>query len=341
MASLLIGKNAPIDHGDGAGMNLMNIRTKEWDQRALEVTARDLLKKLPPLANSFDIIGTIAPYFVKRYRFSEEAKIIAWSGDNPNSLIGTGLIEKGKAALSLGTSDTYFGYLKELNLDFSGEGHVFGAPTGDYMSLICYKNGSLARENVKHKYKLDWDAFSECLKSTPPGNHGKIMLPYFLPEIVPLVLEPKVYRFGLEEDDIDGNVRAIIEAQFLSMRLHSQWTEKPNIIYATGGASQNQQILQTAADIFNTKVKTFQISNSAALGAALRSYQGLEDKNWEDIIHKFLPIDESMVINPREEYKALYEDMVNLYKKCEDFILKEGENPEPYRMRFIKKYDRS
>jgi len=71
------------------------------------------------------------------------------------------------------------------------------------------------------------------------------MLPYFLPEIVPLVLEPAVYRFGFDENDIQGNVRGIIEAQFLSMRLHSEWIqEQPEEIYATGGASANKEILQ-------------------------------------------------------------------------------------------------
>ncbi|MHA1147664.1 MAG: xylulokinase [Promethearchaeota archaeon] len=338
MASILIGKNAPIDHGDGAGMNLMNINTKEWDKRALNATAPHLLEKLPPLVNSFDIIGNLAPYFVKRYTFSEEAKVVAWSGDNPNSLIGTGLIEKGKAAISLGTSDTYFGYLKKLKLDLSGEGHVFSAPTGDYMSLICHKNGSLARESIKNKFNLDWDTFSESLVRTPPGNHGKIMLPYFFPEIVPLVLEPKVFRFGLEEDDVDGNIRAIIEAQFLSMRFHSQWTEKPEIIHATGGASQNRAILQVAADIFNVKIKTFEIPNSAALGAALRAYHAAKDKLWADIIALFLKFDDSNILIPRNEFKELYEDMILLYSKYEDYILRNGEDPENLRLDFIKKY---
>jgi xylulokinase len=344
MASILLGKNAPIDHGDGAGMNLMNIKTKQWDERTLNATAPNLKQKLPSLTNSYDIIGKISPYFVRRYGFNPNTLLVAWSGDNPNSLIGVGLINKGKVAISLGTSDTYFGYLKDLYLDLNGEGHVFGSPTGDYMSLICFKNGSLARERIKDKFNLDWNGFSEILTKTPAGNFGKIMLPYFFPEIVPLVLDSKVYRFGLEEDDLDGNIRAIIEAQFLSMRLHSQWIkEEPKEIYATGGASANKDILQIAANIFKTPIRRFEITDTAALGAAIRSvksYFNFTDieKKWENILNKFLNIRDIDIIKPEEKYKRLYDDMLELYKKCEDFILRNGEDPKPFRKKFIKKY---
>jgi len=85
-----------------------------------------------------------------------------------NSLIGIGLVKERHAAISLGTSDTYFNYMKKLFYDFKGEGHVFVAPTGNYMSLICYKNGSLAREIVKNKFNLSWQEFSEILNTTAP-----------------------------------------------------------------------------------------------------------------------------------------------------------------------------
>ncbi len=344
MASILLGKNAPIDNADGAGMNLMNITTKQWDNRALDATAPNLKQKLPSLTNSYDIIGKISPYFVKKYHFNPETLIIAWSGDNPNSLIGVGLVNKGKVAISLGTSDTYFGYLKNLYLDLNGEGHVFGSPTGDYMSLICFKNGSLAREMIKDRFNLDWNQFSKILTKTPEGNFGKIMLPYFFPEIVPLVLNPKVYRFGFDENDLEGNVRAIIEAQFLSMRLHSRWIgEKPTEIYATGGASANKDILKIAANIFNTTIQRFEITDSAALGAAFRSAKSYYDftdteKKWENILNKFLKFQDSFIIEPDKVYRELYDDMLKLYIKCEDFILRNREDPEPFRKEFIKKY---
>ena len=346
MASILLGKNGPIDHGDGAGMNLMNIKTRKWDERALEATAPELQEKLPPLCNSYDIVGTISHYFVEKYGFNSDAILVAWSGDNPNSLIGVGLTERGKVAISLGTSDTYFGYMQKLYLDLKGEGHVFGAPTGDYMSLICFKNGSLAREKIKDNFHLSWIQFSESLTKTQPGNHGKIMLPYFFPEIVPIVLEPKVYRFGLDKDDVEGNVRALIEGQFLSMRLHSSWIgEKPDEIYATGGTSANKEILQVAANIFNIPIRKFEITDSAALGAALRSMKSYFEsigikKSWNELVSKFILNQYSEIIEPDDRYIQLYDEMLQLYKKCENFVLKGGEEPELIRNEFIKKYFR-
>ena len=344
LSSILLGKNSPIDHSDGAGMNLMNIRTKQWDQKALDATAPDLLLKLPPLTNSYDVIGTISPYFIEKYGFSSNTILIPWSGDNSNSLIGLGLTSQGKAALSLGTSDTYFSYLEYLKYDLRGEGHVFGAPTGDYMGLICYKNGSLAREKIKNKFALTWKDFSDILRKTPPGNYGKIMLPYFLPEIVPLVLQPKVYRLGFDENDLEGNVRAVIEAQFLSMKLHSQWIgEQPIEIYATGGASSNIEILQIAANIFNSNIRQFEDTNSSAIGAALRSTKSYYDSaskiiDWTDLVNSFLKIQKTNLIKPNRKYTELYNNMLEIYKKYETFILKGGEDPERSREDFIKKY---
>jgi xylulokinase len=344
LSSILLGKNSPIDHCDGAGMNLMNIETKQWDKKALDATAPNLILKLPPLTSSYEIIGKLSPYFVDKYKFAPDTLLIPWSGDNPNSLIGIGLTTKGRAAISLGTSDTYFAYLKRLSVDLSGEGHVFGAPTGEYMGLLCYKNGSLAREKIRNGFDLTWKEFSKILKNTPPGNYGKIMLPYFFPEIVPLVLKPNVYRFGFDKNDLEGNVRAVIEAQFLSMKLHSEWVrEEPEEIYATGGASTNLEMLQIAANIFDTNIRQFEVTNSASLGAALRSSKSYYDSikkivDWTDLVNQYIDIQKSVVIKPNKKYSMLYKDMLNIYRKYENFVLKNGGDPEHYRKDFAKKY---
>ncbi len=254
-------------------MNLMDIAAGDWAPAALDATAPGLHPKLPPVVDCDTVVGRLARCWTERYRFPQ-ADVVAWTGDNPSSLIGLGVTEPGATAISLGTSDTLFSLMPALAFDPSGAAHVFGAPTGGYMSLVCFRNGSLARERVRDAYGLDWNAFSAALRATPPGNDGRIMLPWFEPEITPPVLEPGVHRAGgLDPDNAAANVRAVVEAQMLAMASHSAWAvPRVTRIDVTGGAARNTDILQVMADVFDAPVHCIEVTNAACLGAALRAF---------------------------------------------------------------------
>ncbi|MFZ0827015.1 MAG: FGGY-family carbohydrate kinase [Verrucomicrobiia bacterium] len=328
MASLLAGKIAPMDYGDGAGMNLMDIRKKTWHPGALKATAPDLKKRLPALAASGKVIGKVSAYFVRKFGLNPEALATVWTGDNPASVIGLGLIQPGQVAISLGTSDTFFGSMKKCETDAHGEGHVFGSPAGGYMTLICFKNGSLAREKIRELYGIkNWAAFGKLLAQTKPGNGGGILLPWFEAEIVPRVNRPGVHRFDLDERDAAANGRAIFEAQMMSMRLHSQWMKvAPEKILATGGASNNPQLLRVMADVMNCRVERIEVSKSAALGAALQAAHGWlvqagKTPKWEKIISGFTNPIPGSEIRPNPKTAKIYDQLIKKYAACEREVL--------------------
>jgi xylulokinase len=297
IASLLIGASAPIDFGDGSGMNLLDLQAGAWSPALLAATAPGLADKLGAPVPSATRVGELSPYFVEKYGFAPGTPVIAFTGDNPSSLVGMGATEPGTAVISLGTSDTVFAAMREPRTDPDGYGNVFGNPAGGFMCLICFANGSLAREEVRKRVGLSWFEFERAiLELTQPGNGNNLMLPYFVPEMTPKILEPRVELEGSPEfcafRDPPAAARAVVEAQALSMQQHSAWIgERPRAVRVTGGASKNRGILQVLADVLDAEICTLTVSNSSALGGALRAAQAVEGAPWADLYARFVAPD--------------------------------------------------
>lgn len=85
---LFLGKVAPIDISDGSGMNLLNIHTKQWNQTLLDTCGPDLANKLGNTVPANENLGPVSNYFVDRYNFNPNCRVIAATGDNPASLVG-------------------------------------------------------------------------------------------------------------------------------------------------------------------------------------------------------------------------------------------------------------
>jgi xylulokinase len=321
--SVLAGKLVSIDPGDGAGMNLMDISAGQWSPEALEAAAPGLEGKLLPIWASDSIAGNISPYFCGKFGFSSDCQILPGTGDNPASLIGLGLVSAGTLGLSLGTSDTLFAFMTRPVTDPTGQSHVFGSPTGDYMALCCYMNGSLAREAVKEKFNLSWEEFSKILEKIDLGSNDKVMLPYFGTEIIPKVLKPGVQTYNLDENSARENVQAVVKAQMTSMAIHSEWMkDRPSRIYATGGASANRAILQVMANVFDAEVSRQQTTNSAGLGASVRAQHawhkaGSSEIAWEDLVSSYVNISEDNVVKPQPEQVESLKAYREVYRQRE------------------------
>uniref|UniRef100_A0A8C6WQN3 Xylulose kinase n=1 Tax=Neogobius melanostomus TaxID=47308 RepID=A0A8C6WQN3_9GOBI len=331
-ASLFLGDYAPIDFSDGSGMNLLDLSLRDWSDLCLNACAPGLRPLLAAPVPSSTVLGPVCSYFVRRFGFSRDCSVVAFTGDNPASLAGMRL-QPGDIAVSLGTSDTVFLWLQFPRPAL--EGHVFINPVEpqQHMALLCFKNGSLVRERLRDEAAGgSWAGFSSALTQTPLGNDGNIGFYFDVVEILPAAVG--VHRFDALDNKVSSfpahtEVRALVEGQFLSKRLHAErlgYAIMPGTrVLATGGASSNAQILQVLSDVFNAPVYTIDSSNSACLGSAYRALHGLvadSGVSFSDSVKK--AAEPKLVATPDARAKQIYDEMLKRFGQLEERVLQES-----------------
>jgi len=265
---------------------------------------------------------------VQRYGFASECEIVPFTGDNPSTILALPL-RASDAIVSLGTSTTFLMSTPNYMPDTSY--HFMNHPTtpGLYMFMLCYKNGGLAREHIRDAVNGDesgtWDKFNDATRSSPPLNqrsdpdHMKLGMYFPRPEIVPNV-KAGTWRClyapstgELRETDAGSeewpapqmDARAIVESQFLSLRLRSRnlvapqkdasgkdIPSQPRRIYLVGGGSVNPAIADVCGDVLGGAEGVYRLDmggNACALGAAYKAVWGVEvDKgeSFENFIGK-------------------------------------------------------
>ena len=168
LASPLAGRHAPLDPGDGSGMNLMDLATAAWWPAALEATAPDLAAKLPPIALAFAVVGALAPDWQKRYGLPP-APIIVWTGDNPSSLIGTGLVQKASGDLAWHQRHDFYADARAATRTDRHRPPVRSADRR-FHGINLFRQRLDGARTRAGSVRPDWAGFSAALASTPPGN---------------------------------------------------------------------------------------------------------------------------------------------------------------------------
>lgn len=198
---------------------------QSWADSAVDACAPGLRPKLGEVVPAHTILGPISSYMADRYGFDPSCQVVAWSGDNPNSVAGLGLRAPGDLGLSLGTSDTLMSITDAEESQPGIEGHFFVNPVSptSHMSLLCYKNGSLAREAVaKRTAGGSFADFEALVQSTPAGNDGNIGFFINEAEIIPFIPITGTRLFDGQGKRVDSfppavEARAILEGQMMSM----------------------------------------------------------------------------------------------------------------------------
>ena len=170
-AVLTGNSRVPMDFGNACGMSMMDYPGKDWSVKLIKAVADGLpggesalRNKLLPIVSPYTIVGRIATFFIERYGFSPDCRIIAGSGDNPQSkVLVTGNL------LSLGTSLVNMVSTDGKQLDMSGSSNAMYDGIGRPFIFSCRTNGALVWDQLRATYGLKKEEYRTSRKS-PAGN---------------------------------------------------------------------------------------------------------------------------------------------------------------------------
>ena len=337
ITSILIGKKAPVDTGDGWGTNLnhLDIEHPGWCPEVLATIESwlkeqgvhfPLVEKLGEMVSYDTQTGIIHPYFSKKYGVHSQTVVLAGTGDNPAALLGCG----GHLVVSLGSSYTVMGTMSEIRPSLEAEFNMFGYAEDQALALSVMTNGAKVHDhfyrsffpkaNGHHLPEMDWAAYVKRVGPLQLNDKEPLILPYLFDESTPL--KPKgIVRDHLSETDMNGNIRALHLSQVLSLKAHSGHLGTVKKLCMVGGAASNQVMKQWIADVFNAE--TYSIKNAslaAPLGCAISGAINALGMTYEDALKAFVEIDIASTCRPNPQNNDVTKRLLERYRILENSV---------------------
>lgn len=266
------------EYGDASGTGWLDVRTRTWSKDLLQATDadRDLAACLPPLVAP-DALFDIDPVIAAQLGLAATVRVAVGGGDNMMAAIGTGCVEEGRLAMSLGTSGTLFAYSDTSVVDPAGAWAAFCSSTGGWLPLICTMNCTVATEQVAKAFGFSTRDGDVHLHATPPGANGLVMLPFLNGERTPDLPLGKGVLAGLDTANMTPAhlYRAAMEGATYSLKYGFDAFVRAGMrferIVLTGGGSNSAAWRQLVADVFGLPVDVPVQAEGAAFGAALQA----------------------------------------------------------------------
>jgi len=314
MTSILSGRIAPVDTGDGWGtnMNSLNLRSPGWSAAILSAMNAFLKRsglggsledKLGRMVHYDTPLGNVSSYFVKTYGLNPAAVVLAGTGDNPATLLGCG----GGVVISLGSSYTVCGRMSRLIPSPQGEFNIFGFIRGQAMALSCITNGGKVHDAFMRLYiagakgrikSEDWNRYIASAGRIALRKNDQLMLPYLSDESVPLC-KRGIIRDGFDEANASANIRALHISQALSLKLHSRHLKTPDKLCLVGGGSKNPFLRQIISDAFGCPSLSIRAAEYAApLGCAISGVRNALGLTYEQAMKRFVQADNATALEP-------------------------------------------
>ena len=318
---------------DASGMNLLDVANRCWSQEVLEKLNIDE-SFLGKMYESCEVTGEVTKEAAETTGLAAGIPVVGGAGDNAAAAIGTGVVENGKAFVTIGTSGVIFAHSDKMSLDKLGRVHTFcAAVPGAYTVMSCTLSagGSLQwfRNNfcegvlaeAKNVGVDPYVIMTKLAEKSPIGANRLLFTPYLMGERSP-ILDPyaRGVFFGLSGIHTRNDlIRAILEGVTYSQRHCLDVIKEMGVTFdemlATGGGGKSGFWRQMLADNFDCPVLTVKNTEGPALGVAILAAVGAG-------VYKSIPEACKTILSfepaQKPEKGDLYTPYYKIYKKLHE-----------------------
>lgn len=315
---------------DASGTNLFDVPARTWSREVLEILDIDPAL-LPPVYESSEVTGSVSEEAARLTGLAPGTPVVGGAADNAAAAVGTGVVEEGKAFVTMGTSGVIFAHSDTVQIDPKGRVHTFcSAVPGAWVVMSCtlsaggslqwFRNQFCAAE-MQTAAGMGVDPYllmDQQAEKIPMGADRLLFLPYLMGERSPILdADSRGVFFGLSGMHTRQHMlRAVMEGVVYSMRQGMDVLRgmqvAPSQLYATGGGGKSKLWRQMLSDILVSPVQTIQNSEGPALGVAILA--GVGTGLYKDVASACR---EMIATNPAQdpvaEHTRIYEEYYKLY----------------------------
>ncbi|MDR0323318.1 MAG: xylulokinase [Treponema sp.] len=324
--NFLLTGNYSAEYGDASGTALFDLRKRKWSEKICNYIDPIVYNCLPPLIAPGGSAGTVSALATAEYGIPQGALVSAGGGDNMMGAIGTGTVQDGFLAMSLGTSGTLFGFSREPVIDPTGNLAAFCSSSGGWLPLLCTMNCTVASEEFRSLFGIGIDVFDAEAAKAPIGAEGITVLPFFNGERTPNLPRGRASINGITSANFKRQnlVRAALESAIFGMRIGLEGFIKlgfkPKEIRLTGGGSKSSVWQGIVANVMNLPVRIPATSEAAAFGGAIQALWAMEQlagkgSSIETLTEEHIALEDGALIKPDAKQVKAYNTAYEVYSR--------------------------
>lgn len=172
------------DHTYGSRSLLMNVRTRQWDKRLLDIFEVDA-EKLCELVGPGEVIGYVTKEFAAKTGLQDGIPLVSAGGDQQCAAVGHGVTGSGSLEITTGTGAFMIGYSEKVpeelkNNVICGAHSIPDRYVLESSMLTCAALYNWTKKTLfAEEDETAFEEINRAVEESPAGANGCLVLPYF------------------------------------------------------------------------------------------------------------------------------------------------------------------